>query len=67
MPRHTVRQKLIDVSEERTASIFRVDEISKQTTSKKQTESEDGGSTFLRNVGELLLGYTASHLKVIVN
>jgi hypothetical protein len=37
MPRHTVRQKLIDVSEELTASIFRADEKAKQTTSKKET------------------------------
>jgi hypothetical protein len=48
---------LIEVSEQHTAYIFRVEEYAEQASSKKLSlhfDSEDRGSMFLRNVGKLL-------------
>jgi ABC-type bacteriocin/lantibiotic exporter with double-glycine peptidase domain len=48
--------KFTDVSEERNAYIFRVEEKAKH-----EAEPENKGSTFLKNVSKILQDYTASH------
>jgi hypothetical protein len=50
-----------DVSEERIASIFRVVEKFSKAASKQVYDPEDGGDTFLRNVGHHSTHYTASY------
>jgi hypothetical protein len=66
-----------EVSEERSDSIFKVENISREGASRKLGDAcrlrlvgplpgmlfnpETGSSTFLRNCGEILLDYTASH------
>lgn len=50
-----------DVSEERTASLYRIEVYGRKVTSQTWKESRNGGSALLRNVGYLLSEYTASH------
>jgi hypothetical protein len=50
-----VQKKLTDVREEHSAAILMVEEYAQQEAGMKQS------STFFRNVGKLLLGYTAPH------
>jgi hypothetical protein len=58
-----------EVSEEHSASIFRIQEYTKKplrSCSLGLILNPKGGGTFLRNVRELLPNYTASHPRIYV-
>jgi hypothetical protein len=51
-----------DVSKERIASIFRIEKLTRTQREQVAADPEDGGDTFLRNVGSHKI-YTAPHPK----